>query len=192
MRIKSNLSQRAVRERFNLIQGRFKESEKTELAASGISVPEQHELDVLLEDIAERERDAIAEASEKKGQEKATAEDIRNQALERMGQTKKRKSEDCQEPKERKSRRSSNEALQFMQEKAESDKAFREEELNIRKKEETKAAQFQAMLPQQQSFLQAMTQQQAQQQKQNQHLQMLTAQQSQALMSVLEKLLLKE
>ena len=75
-----------------------------------------------------------------------------------------------------------------MQEKAESDKAFREEELNIRKKEETKAAQFQAMLPQQQSFLQAMTQQQ----KQNQHLQMLTAQQSQALMSVLEKLLLKE
>ena len=78
-----------------------------------------------------------------------------------------------------------------MQEKAESDKAFREEELNIRKKEETKA-QFQAMLPQQQSFLQAMTQQQAQQQKQNQHLQMLTAQQSQALMSVLEKLLLKE
>ena len=193
MRFKSNLSQRAVRERFNLIQGRFKENEKTELAASGISVPEQDELDVLLEDIAERERDAIAEASEKKGQEKATAEDIRNQALERMGQTKKRKSEDCQEPKERKSRRSSNEALQFMQEKAESDKAFREEELKIRKKEEeTKAAQFQAMFPQQQSFLQAMTQQQAQQQKQNQHMQMLTAQQSQAMMSVLEKLLLKE
>ena len=97
---------------------------KTELAASGISVPEQDELDVLLEDVAEREKDAIAEASEKKGQEKATAEDIRNQALERMGQTKKRKSEDGQEPK---SRRSSNAALQFMQEKAESDKAFREE-----------------------------------------------------------------
>ena len=94
VRFKSNLSQRAVRERFNLIQGRFKEIEKTELAASGISVPEQDELDVLLEDIAERERDAIAEASEKKGQEKATAEDIRNQSLERMGQTKKRKSED--------------------------------------------------------------------------------------------------
>ena len=48
MRIKSNLSQRAVRERFNLIQGRFKENGKTELAASGISVPEQDELDVLL------------------------------------------------------------------------------------------------------------------------------------------------
>ena len=85
VRFKSNLSQRAVRERFNLIQGRFKENEKSELAASGISVPEQDELDVLLEDIAERERDAIAEASEKKGQEKATAEDIRNQALEGWG-----------------------------------------------------------------------------------------------------------
>ena len=48
VRFKSNLSQRAVRERFNLIQGRFKENGKTELAASGISVPEQDELDVLL------------------------------------------------------------------------------------------------------------------------------------------------
>ena len=170
-----------------------KKMKKTELAASGISLPEQDELDVLLEDIAERERDAIAEASEKKGQEKATAADIRNQSLERMGQTKKRKSEDGQEPKERKSRRSSNEALQFMQEKAESDKAFREEELKIRKKEEeTKAAQFQAMFTQQQSFLQALTQQQAQQQQQNQHMQMLMAQQSQAMISVLEKLLSKE
>ena len=65
VRFKSNLSQRAVRERLNLIQGRFKENENTELAASGIYVPEQDELDVLLEDISERERDAIAEASEK-------------------------------------------------------------------------------------------------------------------------------
>ena len=73
---------------------------KTELAASGISAPEQDELDVLLENIAERERDAIAKGSEKKGQKKATAEDIRNQALERMGQTKKRKSEGGKEPKE--------------------------------------------------------------------------------------------
>ena len=89
VRFKSNLSQRAVRERFNLIQGRFKENEKTELAASGISEPEQDELDLLLEDIAERERDGIAKASEKKAQEETTAEDIRNQELERMGQTKK-------------------------------------------------------------------------------------------------------
>ena len=193
VRFKSNLSQRAVRERFNLIQGRFKENEKTELAASGISVPEQDELDLLLEDIAERERDGIAKASEKKSQEKATAEDIRNQALERMGQTKKQKSEEGQEPKERKSRRSSNEALQFMQEKAKSDMALREEELKIRKiEEETKAAQFQAMCTQQQSILQAMAQQQAQQQQQNQHMQMLMVQQSQAMMSVLEKLLQKE
>ena len=80
-----------------------------------------------------------------------------------------------------------------MQEKAESDKALREEELKIRKKEkETKAPQFQAMFTQQQSFLQAMTQQQAQQQQPNQHMQMLMAQQSQAMMSVLEKLLSKE
>ena len=44
------------------------------------------------------------------------------------------------------------------------------------------------MFTQQQSILQAMTQQQ----QQNQHMQMLMAQQSQAMMSVLEKLFLKE
>ena len=48
------------------------------------------------------------------------------------------------------------------------------------------------MFTQQQSFLQAMTQQQAQQQQQNQHMQMLMEQQSQAMMSVLEKLFSKE
>ena len=80
-----------------------------------------------------------------------------------------------------------------MQEKAKSDMALREEELMIRKlEEETKAAQFQAMFTQQQSILQAMAQQQAQQQQQNQHMQMLMAQQSQAMMSVLEKLLQKD
>ena len=80
-----------------------------------------------------------------------------------------------------------------MQEKAKSDMALREEEFKIREiEEETNAAQFQAMFTQQQSVLQAMAQQQAQQQQQNQHMQMLMAQQSQAMMSVLEKILQKE
>ena len=55
MRFKSNLSQWAVRERFNLIQGRFKENEKkTELAASGISEPEQDELEMVLQKLVKR------------------------------------------------------------------------------------------------------------------------------------------
>ena len=168
-----------------LFKADSKKMKETELAASGISV--------LLEAIAERERDGISKAIEKKGQAKATAEDFRNQALERMGQTKKPKSEDGQEPKESKSRRSSNEALQSMQDKVKSDMDLREKEVKIRKiEEETKAAQFQAMFTQQQSVLHAMAQQHAQQQQQNQHMQMLMAQQSQAMMSVLEKLLQKE
>ena len=52
---KPNLSQRGVRERFALLQTRFKEKEKEEQKASGIS-PEQDELDVLLEEICEREK----------------------------------------------------------------------------------------------------------------------------------------
>lgn len=70
--------------------------------------------------------------------------------------------------------------------------ALREEEVQIRKREEIKAAQFTAMFTRQQSDLQAMAQHQAEQQQNNQHMQMLMAQQSQAFISVLEKLLQKE
>ena len=68
MNFKENLSQRAVRERVALLQCKFKEKEKQEIRASGIS-PEQDELDVLLEEIIERGKVAKENsnfASEKK------------------------------------------------------------------------------------------------------------------------------
>ena len=79
MRFKSNLSQRAVRERFNLIQGRLKENEKTQLAASGIFVREQDEVDLLLEDIAERERDVLQKLVKRK---------VRRRLQQRISETK--------------------------------------------------------------------------------------------------------
>ena len=55
LKFKQNLSQRAVRERFSLLQARYKEKEREEIRASGIS-PEQDELDVPLEEITERRK----------------------------------------------------------------------------------------------------------------------------------------
>ncbi|KAK2549603.1 Uncharacterized protein P5673_029852 [Acropora cervicornis] len=80
------------------------------------------ELDVLLEEIIERGKVAKENsnfASEKKEKDKATGEEIRREALERMGQTKKRNSQDEGEwaVKETRKRRSGNDAVEFLKAK---------------------------------------------------------------------------
>ena len=147
---KQNLSQRAVRERFALLQAKYKEKEREELGASGIS-PEQDELDVLLEEITKREK--VAEASKenvdrKKRQDIATAQDMRKQDMERMGQTTKRKSQEEDEGvmKEKKKRRSGNDAVEFVKEKCEREMALREKEIEMNKKnQQEKTSQFEVM-----------------------------------------------
>ncbi|CAH3132132.1 unnamed protein product, partial [Pocillopora meandrina] len=72
LKFKQNLSQRA--------------KEREETRASGIS-PEQDELDVLLEEITEREKAAEEnreDVNRKKENDKVTAEEMRKQAMERM------------------------------------------------------------------------------------------------------------
>ncbi|CAH3114323.1 unnamed protein product [Pocillopora meandrina] len=78
LKFKQNLSQRTVRERFSLLQTRYKEKEREETRASGIS-PEQDELNVLLEEIAEREKAAEEnreDVNRKKENDKVTAEEM--------------------------------------------------------------------------------------------------------------------
>ena len=125
---------------------------KRRISASGISPPELDELDVLLEDIIEREKlaeESRDNESKKSQQEKATAEGIRTKAMERMGQTKKRKSEedDFEIKKEKKRRRSGSEAIEFLQEKSEKEMELREKEIELKAKEqEGKADQFSQMM----------------------------------------------
>jgi len=196
LKFKQNLSQRAVRERFSLLQTRYKEKEKEEISASGIS-PEQDELNVLLEEITEREKAAEEnreDVNRKKESDKVTAEEMRKQAMERMGQTKKRKTQEDNEGdmKDRRKRRSGSDAVEFLKKKCEREMALREKEIEIKKNEQQeKASQFQVMVNQQQTLLQAMQQQQAQQQQQSQNLHMIMAQQNQAIMSLLEKVVPK-
>ncbi|XP_044166330.1 uncharacterized protein LOC122950339 [Acropora millepora] len=185
LKFKQNLSQRAVRERFSLLQTRYKENEREETRASGIS-PEQDELDVLLEEITEREKAAEEnreDVNRKKENDKVTAEEMRKQAMERMSQTNQK--DNGGDMKDRRKRRSGNDAVDFLKEKCQREMALREKE--IEKKD--KANQFQVMVNQQQTLLQAMQQQQAQQQSQNLH--MIMAQQNQAIMALLEKVIPK-
>ena len=194
---KKNLKQRAVRERFALLQTKYKDKENEEIRASGIS-PEQDELDVLLEEITEREKDAKESkenVDEKEAKDKATADEMRKKAMERMGQTKKRKSQEEDEGgiKERRKRRTGSDAVEFLKEKCEKEMALREMEIEINKKEQQeKAGQFEVMFNQQQTMLQAMQQQQSQQQQQRQSLHLIMAQQNKAIMSLLEKVVSKQ
>ena len=81
---------RSVRDRFSLLSTKYAQKLRMEERASGVEV-EQTELDSLLEEILERENDAKKELNskdrEKKskaGKEKATAEEVRKRAMERM------------------------------------------------------------------------------------------------------------
>ena len=143
----------------------------TEERSTGVS-PEPTELDQALGDIIEMEE--VSSTSQE------IAESKRKMAMEKLGETQKRAVEEGeQENHIKKKRRSGNETISFLREKAESEKALREEELAIRRKqqelEEKKLASY---LDQQKSMMELMHQQQQQQ--------------SQILMAVVDKLMNKK
>ena len=95
--IKFKLNQRVVRERFDLLLGRCRQQSKEEAKASSAS-PEPTELDVLLEEISEREK--LAESTRESCNSKSVetdrkkTEEMRSKALERLGETKRKANED--------------------------------------------------------------------------------------------------
>ncbi|XP_068674873.1 uncharacterized protein [Montipora foliosa] len=97
---KFRVSARAVRDRYSLLTAKQAQKLRDEEKASGIHV-EISELDSLLEEILEREKDGKAkiesqdlDKNRKAEKEKATAEEVRKQAMERMADTKKRENDE--------------------------------------------------------------------------------------------------
>ena len=93
---KFRVTGRAVRDRYYLLITKHAQKLREEEKVSGIEV-ETSELDNLLEEIIEREKNAKAkiesqdmDKNKKAEKEKATAEEVRKQTMERMGDTKKR------------------------------------------------------------------------------------------------------
>ena len=134
---KSKVTGRAVRDRYTLLTSRHKQKLRDEEKASGIEI-EETELDILLEDILEREKNAkekideqSAEKKAKAAQVKEAAEEIRLQALQTLKDKGKRKSED-ENQKGPKMRRRTSDAIKFLVEKAEKDRELKMEELKIK------------------------------------------------------------
>ena len=102
-----------------------------------------------------------------KKQDKENAEDMRRQAMERMGQTQKRKGVDGENETKKKKRSSGSDTLLYLRERSELLQETRKEELALRKQE--------VMLQEkkQEDFMKLIVQQQQQQSKQMQDFQAL-------------------
>ena len=108
--------------------------------------------------------------------DRAKAEEARKRAMERIGQTKRRLSEDGEEF--RRHRRSGNDTIAFLRERSAFDRELREKELELKKQEmEEQAKRAQQLMQQQQAQMQATQAMLLQQQQQ----------QGQALLAVIEK-----
>ena len=146
-----------------------------------------------MEEITEQyeasERDAERLSGEKKEKlEKETkqAQEVRKQALERIGETKKRKVEEGKkESKVRRPKRQGTDTIEYLKEKATQDMKLRQEEQQLKK--ETQCAlenQHSDMM----SMFKTFQEQQQQQHQQMYQVQMGQQQQSQVLLTLLKQL----
>jgi hypothetical protein len=90
------VSQRSVREKFDKLVKEFKRKEAMEQRASDIEV-EYTERDMAMTDIMNELELALGNKKEKEKQDQATAEEMRTKATERLGQTRRRHSEESED-----------------------------------------------------------------------------------------------
>ena len=158
---------RAVRDRWALLRKKYKSKLREEEAGSGISPDELSEKEQLIEELIEKEEStnkADEEQKKHKEKEKEKSDDIRKKALERCSETKKRKGSSidvCEDEdeveKKPKRRRRSEPLVDFLEEKAKSERELREQELSLRQKEQEQNQRvIQSVLEQQQQMNTAM------------------------------------
>ena len=193
--LKFRVTARSVRDRYNLLTKRMQAKLKMEEKSTGIDV-ETSELDVLLEEILEKDNAAKEKMESDDGNkrkiaenDKIAAEDMRKQALERMGQTAKRKKGgDESEATKKKSRRSTADAVEYLKERAAKEIALKEQELELTKKEQENMMERDKEKNQhQENLISTMLQQQQQQQQMMMAMINQQQQQSQALLTFMEK-----
>ena len=190
------MDKRSVRDHIGVLVQRFKRKEAKELKESGIS-PTKTELDEAIEQIIAMEESADeqhdledGEKRDKMEGDRLKAEEMRRTAMETLGKTQKRKSEEGQS-KAKKSR-SGSETVEFLKLKAEQDMDIKKQELDLRKQEQEKMAIAQN---QQTYMFNQMLKQQQEQHKQMHDMQSLLMQQQQlqttAMMKIIETLVPK-
>ena len=192
------ITSRAVRDRFTTIMKKYKAQTNKELKSSGLGGDELGEFDTLMEDLiamsneSDLKQDAENESKKKANDiEKEKALEVRQLAMERLSETKKRVEleDEDDSPKVKKSRRSTTDTMEILKEKLTLDKEVQQNKMIEQEKERV----FQRVQQQQTTDIIKMFQTNMQQQSQQQNVmqQNLVAmmnnqqQQFQAFMAVL-------
>lgn len=131
------VSKRSVRDRLTLLQTKYKEKIREEERASGIDC-EETQLDAALEEILDKEKAADMERNEQAGtltkkhqSEKASAEEVRRQAMERLGKTQKRNADSEEGKPSKRGKRRSSDAVEYLKEKFELESKLRKDEMEF-------------------------------------------------------------
>ncbi|CAH3033549.1 unnamed protein product [Pocillopora meandrina] len=148
---KFKVAKRSCRDRWTLLRTKYKRRMSEEIQATGIDA-EVGELDEIIEDLIGKE-DAAIDRKKKAEADKKAAEEIWIKAMEWFGKTSKRGGEDGEEGAKKKKRRSGSDAVEFLREKAKLEHSLREEELQLRKDQQSQTL---LILQQQQQMNQAL------------------------------------
>ena len=132
---------RGVRDRWNLLQAKFKRMQREELQASGIDC-ELSGKNSLIEVLCEQEN-SFSTKEKKKSGDKEAAEEVRKKRWNAWPQ--KKKSSESAAGDAKKTRRSGGDAVEFLKEKAESELSIRTQELELQRKEQESRARQQEL-----------------------------------------------
>ncbi|XP_067020485.1 mRNA export factor GLE1-like [Acropora muricata] len=186
------VDKRAVRDRYNLLSRELRKLKREE-KESGIET-DMTEVEMALEELIEKEDAAETEQrvveNQKKvkdSQDRENAESVRKNAMERLGQTQKRKADEGEsEGKKKKKRSSGSDTLNFLREKNEQVQEMQKQELELKRQ------QLEVESKKQENFMQMMLNQQQQQQRQLQNFQAMmsvqTKQQNDLILALVSKL----
>lgn len=138
---KFKVDQRAVRDRYTLLSQKLKKKLREEEEASGIDT-EMTEVEDALEDIIEIEDASAKQVEYESGvkmkeldKEKQSAEDARKKAMEKLGETQKRKGTDKENEGQIKKKRSNgSDTLVFLREKNVLQVEMKKEEMELQRK----------------------------------------------------------
>lgn len=140
---------RAVRERYGVLEEKYKRKLREEVNATGIS-PEPDEVGQMMEEIIalfESYEEQRQKEKQERSEDQHLAEDIRLRALETFGETRRRRddtqsdantSDDEESPRPKRTRnrrKSQSDALEYFRSKHNSELEFKRQELDIRKQE---------------------------------------------------------
>ena len=164
-----NVCQRSVRERYQVLEKRFKAKERTEQAGSGLEILEESEVDEGMREIIDKfkEKYEVDEKKKKKEEEdREKAIEMRKRSLETLSETTNRSDESSSSGT--KKGRTGSDLFQYLESKNQKADKLKVDELKLRReKMESRNRMVDAMMRQQEEQMRMFAQQAEQQRQMN-------------------------